>query len=340
MKNLLLIFPLFALLCSCTQNQPTYINNRGIVFGTNYNITYQSNIDLEDSILARLKQYDQTMSVFNKQSLLWRVNRNETDTLDSTFIHLYTEAYKVYEASGGAFDITVEPLCHLWKFDADHPDTISVAEYDSIFALAQQVKTYVGMNKTHLEGGRIVKDDPRICFDANAIAEGYGIDLAAQVLEENGIENYMVELGGELHIKGLNPRGEKWRIGIDKPNEGVLTERENEHIIAVTDCAISTSGSYRQYYYRADGRRLSHTIDPRTGEPSLFGMKSVTIVGPNTMTTDAYSTTCMVLGIDEAKKLIDTRPDLEAFMIYDNDAGEECYYYSDGYKALIISQLE
>ncbi len=327
-----------AFFASCRQStsETKYRNHRGVVFGTSYNITYESAIDLEDSILRRLSKYDESMSVFNKNSLLSRINANETCQVDSIFSHIYRQAYEIHTLSDGAFDITVAPLSHLWRFDANHPDTISVAEFDSLARLAKDVKMYVGMEKTRLVDGQIFKDDPRIRFDANALAEGFGIDMAASVLEENGVQNYMVEIGGELHLKGKNPQGKNWRIGIDKPLEGVLQERENQHVIAVTNCAISTSGSYRQYYYRADGMRLSHTIDPSTGTPSVHSMISVTVVGPNTMTTDALSTACMIVGVDKAKELMSRRADVEAFMIYLDADGNEQQYMTPGYSMLIV----
>ncbi len=335
MKNIALFAALAIAFTSC-EEQSKYLKNSGFVFGTTYNIVYESTANLEDSILARLNAYDASMSKYNRASRLSQINRNETCEVDSDFIRIYNKLLEISELSGGAFDITVSPLTSIWHFDENTPDTISVAQYDSLAALAAATKAFVGIEKTRLDGNRIVKSDERIVFDANAIAEGYGIDLAAEVLERNGVQNYMVELGGELHVKGLNPNGTKWRIGIDKPNEGVLAPRENQHIIAVTDCAISTSGSYRQYYYRADGQRLSHTIDPRTGTPSVHGMVSATIVGPNTMTTDALSTACMVVGPEQAKEMIGKLDGVELYMIYTDEDGKQQEWMTDGYKALIV----
>lgn len=331
-----LIFSVSAvLLVSCSQEN-SYIKNQGVAMGTTYNIVYQSNIDLRDSILVRINSYDASMSVFNSESLVSRINRNETDTIDQHFATIYTKAQEIHALSGGAFDITLRPLIRTWRFGGTTPDTISIAQYDSTLAKAREVMTYCGIERTRIDGNRIVKSDPRTQFDANALAEGYGIDLIAAVLEEHGVENYMVELGGELHLRGVNPMQKPWRIGIDQPNEGVLAERKNHHIIQATNCAISTSGSYRQYYYRADSVRLAHTIDPRTCAPAQHGMLSVTIIAPNTLTSDALSTACMVLGPDSARTMIDKLTDVEMFMIYKDGKGVTHEYMTSGYKQLIV----
>ncbi len=329
-------FVLVAFALAACQPATKYQRDTGFAFGTQYNIVYEHPTSLRDSILARFAAYDSSMSKYNKESLLSQINRGETDLVDSDFVRIYRKAEEVNLLSEGAFDITVAPLSRIWHFDENTPDTISLAHFDSLALLAQQVKDFVGLEKTHLDGLRIVKDDERVVFDANALAEGYGIDLAAEVLEKNGVVNYMVELGGELHIRGLNPKGQKWRIGIEKPIEGSIAVRENQHIVEVTDCAISTSGSYRQYYYRADGVRLSHTIDPRTGTPSTNGMVSATIIGPNTMTTDALSTACMVMGRDKARELIERLDGIELYMIYLDSDGKECDYMTPGFEALVV----
>lgn len=323
-------------LASCDNNSTSYISQTGSALGTTYNLCYEADSSLEGAILDRLARYNMSMSTYNPESLLSRINRGETDTVDHDFRTVFNEAQKIYRLSGGVFDITLRPVSHVWHFGEDHPDTITLAEYNDTQARAAELMKHLGMDKTRIEGNRIVREDSMIQFDANALAEGHGIDLMAEVLDRHGIKNYMVELGGELHIKGLNPKGQKWRIGIDKPKEGVLAPRENHHIIAVTDCAISTSGSYRQYYYRADGVRLSHTIDPRTCSPSTHGMITVTIVGPSTMVTDALSTTCMVLGPDDARTLISKWEGVEMFMIYADEDGAVHEYMTDGYKKMVI----
>lgn len=339
LRTLFTIAAAASLLAACTRPDGKYYRNTGFVFGTTYNIVYRHTADLQDSILLRLKQYDNSLSTYNPNSVISRINRNETDTVDAMFAHVYRNALKFNELSGGVFDITVAPLSRLWKFAGDHPDTISVATYDSIVALVPQVMPYVGIASTHLSGDTvIVKSDPRTTFDACALAEGYGIDLAAQVLEEYGVADYMVELGGELHMRGVNPQGIPWRIGVDKPveNGNILDGRTMQLILSLTDCSVSTSGSYRQFYYTADGRRLQHTIDPRTGRPVEHGMLSVTVIGPNTMTTDALSTSFMVLGPEPARQLAATMDSIEVYFIYEDSLRQVREYMSDGFRALVV----
>lgn len=325
-------------LLACTSSSHTnnnYIKEEGFVFGTTYHITYKYHRSLQSEMLEQLKQYDNSLSPYNPNSIISRINRNEDVEVDSLFANVYNQACKMYELSEGRFDITVEPLSKLWKFSGDHPDTIAIATYDSIVSLVDSIRAFVGLKKTHLENNKLIKADPRITINANAIAEGYGIDVAASVFEKHGVTDYMVEIGGELHIKGLSPRGQKWRVSIDRPDEGSneLT-RTSQSIITVTDCAISTSGSYRQFYYTTDGRRLQHTIDPATGRPVEHGMLSVTTIGPNTMTTDAWSTTFMVMGPHEAIATANKIDGIEAYVIYQDEEGNRHEIFSDGFKTI------
>ncbi|MCQ2226933.1 MAG: FAD:protein FMN transferase [Bacteroidales bacterium] len=344
MKRFILI-PLVLLVCSlsfvsCRKNgesgEMRYIKETGFVFGTTYHITYRYDRSLESEMLERLRAYDNSLSTYNKNSVISKINRNEDVELDSFFVTVYNKAKEFYELSGHRFDITIKPLSRLWKFGGDTPDTISVELYDEILAKVDSVREFIGFDKTRIENNRLVKDDERICLEAAALAEGYGIDVAASVFDDYGVSDYMVEIGGEMHIKGLNPNGRKWRVSIDRPDDksNELT-RTSQTLINVTNCAISTSGSYRQFYRTADGRRLQHTIDPRVGRPVEHGMLSVTIVGPNTMTTDAISTSCMVIGPDSAMQFVESFEDVEAYMIYEDETGNRKELFSDGFRELL-----
>lgn len=334
LSGVLLILVLFS---SCQKSQEQYIHEEGYMFGTTYHITYKYHKSLQSEMIGRLKEYDQSLSTFNKNSIISRINRNEDVELDSFFTTVYKKAGEIYELSGHRFDITVKPLSRLWKFGGDEVDTISVATYDSIISCVDSVRAFVGYDKTRIVDNHLVKDDDRIMIEANALAEGYGIDVAASVFEEHGVTDYMVELGGELHVKGMSPSNRNWRISVDSPDEGSSEfNRRSQIVIGVTDCGISTSGSYRQFYYTADGRRLQHTIDPVNGCPVEHGMLSVTIVGPNTMTTDALSTTCMVLGPEQALDLIESIDGVEAYIIYEDDAKDQKVIMSSGFEQLII----
>lgn len=311
----LLLFLIFVTSCS---KEVEYITNKGFVFGTTYTFTYKSDKDLSADMLARLKQYDASLSPFNKESIISKINRNEDVEVDTFFARVYNKAYEMYLLSGGAFDITVKPLSKLWRFDGEKHDTITMAQYEQLVRVARDsLSSFIGMDKVKLENYRVVKEDERIELNANALAEGCGIDLAADLLDERGVTDYMVEIGGEMRLKGKNPKGERWRIGIDSPmGESVLSNRQLYKIVSLTDCAVSTSGGYRQYIWREDSVKLSHIIDPRTGVPVESDILSVTVIGPNTMTTDALATTFTVVGIEKTKEILSKMKGIEVYIIY------------------------
>lgn len=326
-------------LSACHTQQPSaaFCRNSGFVFGTNYNLIYRSDTDLSQQVIDKLAEYDSSLSVYNPKSLLSKLNEGDSVEADSLLLYVISHAKYFYKLSGGAFDVTVEPLSRLWRFTSSlRDDTISVHQWDSIVSRLDTVMPLIGLDKIHIDGNTISKDDRRMKINANALAEGFGIDVAASVLDKAGVSDYMVEIGGEIHCRGLNPRGGKWRIGIDKPIEGSgLLDRKCQRIIEVTDCAVSTSGSYRQCYHVADGRRVQHTIDPRTGLPVSHSMESVTVVGPNTMTTDALCTTLMVIGPDSALQKIDSIPGVEAYIIYRDAEGKQKEQMTDGFRLLL-----
>lgn len=339
MLRKLLIAASAAALVACSSPRHDYRKESGFVFGTNYSLTYQCDSDLQPSVLSRLAAYDASLSVYNPQSLLSRLNESDSVVADSMLLHVVREAKRFNRLSHGAFDITVEPLSRHWRFTRDlEDDTISVAQWDGLLAGLDSIMPLVGLDKVTISGNVIRKADSRMKINANALAEGFGIDVAASVFDEYGVDNYMVELGGEIHCKGLNPSGRKWRIGIDRPVEGGVVGRQNQHIIEVTDCAVSTSGSYRQCYHVADGRTVQHTIDPRTGMPVSHSMRSVTVVGPNTMTTDAVCTSLMVLGPDSAMQLAASLDGIEAYIIYDGPDGAMREDMTPGFRSLVIDK--
>lgn len=326
------------LLSSCKDKKPSYIQDTGFVFGTAYNIRYEAYDNYHDEIRAALDKYDKSLSTYNPNSTISKINRNEEHHVDSFFTTVWYKAKEMYELSDGAFDVTIRDLSAHWRFAKGYMlDTISTEVYDSLAAGAKDVLQFVGMNKVQLQGDSIVKDDPRIQLDMCALAEGYGIDVAAEVLEQHGVKNYMVEIGGELHLKGLSPNGTKWRIGIDSPSEdNSIFDRRTQHIIEVTDCAISTSGSYRQYYYTADGKRISHTINPKTGYPIEHKTLSVSVIGPNTMTTDAMATIFMVIGHEKAIEMANSIDGIETLIIFENDDKQLEEIMTDGFRRAIV----
>jgi len=195
-----------ALIWSVEDNpsKPTFHQNRGKIFGTYYSIQYEGTKDLEDSIQAAFTAFDKSLSMFNPQSVLSAINHNRDTATDAAFEAMWSEAEQVYQLSNGAFDITVAPLVNLWGFGLKHREQVKEAQVDSARAL-------VGFDKVRLENHRVVKADERMMLDAGAVAKGQSCDMIAALLERQGCENYLVEIGGEIVSKGQNSKGQKWR---------------------------------------------------------------------------------------------------------------------------------
>ena len=298
----LLLFP--------SEPKMRYYHHEGKIFGTYYNIRYEGSMDLHDQIQERLASFDASLSMFNQESVIARINRNEEVCTDSLFERMYHEAQVVSRMSDGAFDITVAPLVNLWGFGLKHGHAGDVSQ-----AMVDSVKAYVGYEKVELVDHRLQKDDARITLDASAIAKGYGTDVVADVLREAGCENYLVEIGGEVVLKGVNDKGEAWRVGISRPKMDANGMDEGlQHIIQSSDLCLATSGNYLQYYYH-DGQRRSHTIDPRTGYPVQHGLLSATVVASSCMRADALATACMVLGEADALTMIEQTDDAACYLI-------------------------
>ena len=328
-KQLRWQLPLLLLLIAGTifivrqQQALPYQKNTGLIFGTIYNITYQYDQDLQMEIETALDSLDATFSMFNENSIVAKLNRNEQPALTPTFIMIFKDAQKVSEDTNGAFDITVGPLVNAWGFGFKHEQMPTPAKVDSL-------RKYVGMQLIGLNADetQVEKKYPGVVLDFSAIAKGYSCDVVAKLFESKGIENYMVEIGGEVNTKGVNPNGHPWRIGVTKPTEGSHSLNEElQTVLNVTDRAMATSGNYRNYYYK-DGRKLAHTIDPRTGYPVQHNLLSATVLADDCATADAYATSFMVLGLDETKALLARHPDLMAYLIYTDDEGRIAVWYS------------
>ena len=287
-----------------------YFHNEGKIFGTYYNIRYESTADMEDSIRASFTAFDNSLSMFNPHSILSAINDNRDTTTNAFFETMWSEAERVYALSNGAFDITVAPLVKAFGFGrkSEQMSDISSQTIDSI-------RQFVGFDKVRLENHKVIKTDPRVMIDGGAVAKGQACDMIAEMLHRQGCNNYLVDIGGEVVAHGVNAKGEPWHIGITKPNlnnEGA--QEELQQILAVTDVCMATSGNYRNYYYDGDVRR-SHTIDPRTGYPVQHSVLSATIVASTCMRADALATACMVLGADDALDMISRTTDAACYLL-------------------------
>lgn len=307
------------------RKQVPYQTSEGMVFGTVYKITYQSRADLKAEIEAELQKVDCSLSPFNKESVITHINNNTSMQTDSLFRYVFRLAGKVSSETYGAFDITVAPLVNAWGFGFKNADNVNAAVIDSI-------RQFVGFDKVSLVGEKISKSDPRVMLDCSAIAKGFGVDCVARLLDRKGIRNYMVDIGGELVVRGENPNREKWRIGINKPiDDSLSVNQELQTVLEITDCGMATSGNYRNFYYK-NGKKYAHTIDPRTGYPIQHNILSSTVVAPDCATADAFATSFMVLGLDSARAVCALHPELDAYFIYTSDKGEMDIYFTEGMK--------
>lgn len=310
------------------QNTP-YQHNQGFIFGTVYNVTYQSDKDLNQEILTALKQVDASLSMFNEQSTISKINRNEPVKPDKMFIEVFELAKKVSAETGGAFDITVAPLVNAWGFGFKQGQMPDKQMIDSLLDI-------IGFNKIDLKGGNIIKQDPRIMLDCSAIAKGYGSDVVARLLRSRDVKNFMIEIGGEVVTSGISEKRLPWKIGVTKPTDDSLSvNQELQTILNVTDKAMATSGNYRNFYYK-NGKKYAHTIDPKTGRPVQHNILSATVLGNNCAIADAYATSFMVLGLDEAQKVLEKHPELMAYFIYSDANGENAVWFSPSMKSKIV----
>lgn len=300
-------------------NNTPYQTNQGFVFGTVYHITYQCDSDLSAAITDVLKQVDNTMSTFNKASTVSVINQGGNPPLNDMFVHIYKLARQVSEETGGAFDITVAPLVNAWGFGFKHGTYPTAHAIDSLcqFVGYRKVSLVTKDGHYHLE-----KSDSRTMLDFSAIAKGYGSDAVAAMFRRKGIQNFMVEIGGEIVASGVNLKQEPWHIGVTKPTDDSLsTNQEIQTVLPLTDRAMATSGNYRNFYYK-NGKKYAHTINPKTGRPVEHTILSATVIARECAVADAYATSFMVMGLDKARQLLSKHPELRAYLIYTDKTGQ------------------
>ena len=303
----------------------SYMKCSGQVFGTEYHITYNGSENLQDSIDEVLRQVDASLSPFNDQSIITAVNNNEDMTVNEMFSDVFLTAKAVSAVTDGAFDITVAPLVNAWGFGFKNKEDITDEKIQSILA-------HIGMNKVNLQGDKVVKTDTCVMLDCSAIAKGYGVDAVGQFLEGKGIKDYMVEIGGEVRLRGQNPKSEEWNIGINKPDDDSLgVNRELQDILHITNIAMATSGNYRNFYEEGN-KKYAHTINPHTGYPAQQDILSSTVLAQNCAIADAFATAFMVMGSEEAKRILARHPEIMAYFICSGEDGEYEIWYSDRLK--------
>ena len=311
------------------QRSTPYQHDEGQVFGTFYHITYQNDSSLNNEIVAELAKVDSALSMFNRQSVISRINRGEDPETNDMFNTVFQLAEKISADTDGAFDITVAPLVNQWGFGFKTGNPPSKATIDSL-------RSIVGYRKVALSGSHIRKADPRVMLDCSAIAKGYGCDVVAALLRRHGIENYMVEIGGEVATQGISEKRLPWKIGVTKPTDDSLAvDNELQTVLNVKNMAMATSGNYRNFYYK-NGKKYAHTIDPKTGYPVQHNILSATVLAKHCAEADAYATAFMVMGMDGAKRILEKHSELMAYLIYADKNGNMQVWYSPSMKDKIL----
>lgn len=316
MRRFFILIVAVVLFTACQSNKAKYLYSEGFMYGTIYHVTYESpkGTPLDEGLVAAMKKLDQSLSTFNKQSTLAKINSNEQLQTDSLFDEVFEKSVLISNLTGGAFDPTVAPLVNAWGFGFKQKEQVTPALIDSLLKFS-------ALNFIRVEKNTVVKSDARTMLDFSAIAKGYAVDLVARYLDAQGCKNYMVEIGGELVVKGKNPTGNPWRIGVNEPNEDepAVTD-EFQAILALSDRAMATSGNYRNFYEEG-GKKYAHTIDPKTGYPVQHSLLSATVLANHCITADAFATAFMVMGWEKTLELCQSIDSIDVFLILDDGQG-------------------
>lgn len=294
---------------------------RGEAQGTTYTLKYigEEQKKLKSKVDSLLAAIDQSMSTYIEESTISRLNRSDSVQVDSMFKTVFIESKRLSELTNGAFDPTIAPLIEAWGFDFSDPRKMDSSE-------VIRLKRFCGFDQFMLKEDWLVKNNPKAKLNFNAVAQGYSVDLMAQLLRDHNIEHYFVELGGEVIVKGKNKDDVLWRVGIDQPS-GMNLERALSAIVSLEDESMVTSGNYRKFI-EIEGKKYSHTLDPKSGFPVKQNLLSATVIAKNSMTADALATACMVMGLEKAKEFLKSNPDYYGILIYSNKEGNFKTYYS------------
>ncbi|MFW5978790.1 MAG: FAD:protein FMN transferase [Bacteroidia bacterium] len=315
------------------EDKTAYMEINGTTQGTTYMIKYstEDTTNYRNDIEKIFKRIDSSLSTYNEQSTISRVNKNEQrEVADTHFLNVFNASLEISEKTNGAFDITVAPLVNAWGFGFEEIPDVDSTKIDSILQ-------FVGYNKVQVRDGEILKDDKRTMLDMNAIAKGYTVDVVAGFLDRKGVENYLVEIGGEIRVKGKNQKNQQWKVGVDKPIDGNETPgKDLQAIIKLDNRSLATSGNYRKFYIK-DGVKYSHTINPLSGYPVEHNLLSATVLADQCIDADAYATAFMVLGPEKSKEIVENNQELEAFFILGDKDGKYKTYYSENIKKLITN---
>jgi len=292
----------------------------GFTQGTTYHIVYSNDVDFAPDSLVEslLKMVDFSMSGYNPESIISQVNNGDSVKVDIMFADVFNRSVEMYKISEGLFDVSAAPLFDLWGFGFKNKSIVNQQVIDSVMQ-------FVGMDKIALDGTLMIKKNPGVKLNFNAIAQGYTADVIGRTFDNLGIKNYLIEIGGEIFCKGVNPRGKSWSVGIDKPIDGNMIQgQEIQDILLLSQGGLATSGNYRKFY-EENGEKYSHSINPKTGYPVRDNLLSATVIAADAMTADAYGTYFMVAGLEKSIEVIENTPGIEGYLIYSKDGKLEVY---------------
>lgn len=331
MRFTIVLLSLALLLPACKKETPVRIT--GEAQGTYYMVTYydHENRNFKHEIDSLLDAFDKSVSLWVPNSIISQVNNNEPNILiDKFFTDNFFISQQVANETGGAFDFTVGPLVRAWGFSNSGKLNMDSTIVDSLLDIT-------GYKRVSLFKNQLIKKDSRIKIDFNAVAQGYSVDMLAEHLKSKGLENFIVDIGGEVIARGKKPNGSSWKVGIEKPAKDITEERDLTIVIKLDSNSVATSGNYRKFYEK-DGIRYSHIISPKTGYPAMNRLLSATVVYNNTALADAYATSFMIMGLEESVKFVESKPEMEAFFIFINDDGQYETQSTKGFNSLIVKE--
>ena len=313
-RNLIGLFVLF-LIYAC-QQEPKNTHLSGEVFGTTYSIQYfsETNKDYQQQFDSLFSLINESMSTYMPNSKISRINKGDTISVDDHFIAVFNASKRIYRETEGAFDPTIGAVVNAWDFGPGG----KIVGLDSL--KVDSLMKEVGFNKMGIVDYKIRKTSKGI-LDFNAIAKGYGVDVIGRFLESKNIENYLVEIGGEIRCKGLNVEKEKlWKVGVEMPHfDGTQSIMK---AISITNASMATSGTYRKFKIDESGNRYSHIIDTKTGYPSKTNLLSISVIAEDCAIADGYATAFKAMGVERVERFLEKHPELKVFLIYENDQGD------------------
>jgi thiamine biosynthesis lipoprotein len=310
-NKLLLIFCFGLVSCS---NTPEQLRAAGPVFGTTYSIIYDSSQNFETAFDSLFFEVNRSMSTYIPTSDISKVNINKSVSIDHHFESVFKTSKEIYSATQGKFDPTIGAVVNAWDFGPDG----KIEALDSL--KINELMLSVGMDKVTLNNGVILKPKA-LRLDFNAIAKGYGVDVIGRYLESKNIQNYLIEIGGEIRAKGINTvKNTSWKVGVQHPD--LSGDIPYVNTLSLQDESMATSGTYRKFKLDAEGNRYTHIIDTKTGYPIRSGILSVSVVSPNCMVADAYATALQAMTLDKIRMFLKIHPELKVFIVFVNDANE------------------